>query len=74
MLPLGMFSWFGYSLPLEKRLEMIKQAGFDATCLWFGDEEEMVEDGLADRMPGLVRGMALYLDNVHAPFRNHHLL
>lgn len=74
MLSLGIYSWFGYSLPLEKRLEMIKQAGFNATCLWFGHEEKMVADGLADEMPGLVRGMGLVLDNIHAPFWDHYLL
>lgn len=74
MFPLGINSWFGYSLPLEKCLEMIKKAGFDATCLWFGHEEKMVRDGRADQMPGLVRGMGLALDNIHAPYEHSNLL
>ena len=26
--PLGMYAWFGYQLPLEKRLRLMAQAGF----------------------------------------------
>ena len=34
----------------------------------------MVKEGLADEMPALVRDMGLILDNIHAPFWDHHLL
>ncbi|MFC1900256.1 sugar phosphate isomerase/epimerase family protein [Chloroflexota bacterium] len=74
MLPLGMSAWFGFSLPLEERLKLIKQAGFDTTCLWFGVEEDTVRDGESDRMPALVRNTGLLLDNIHATFLNHHLI
>jgi sugar phosphate isomerase/epimerase len=74
VLQLGISSWFGYDLPLEKRLQMIVKAGFSATCLWFGEEEEMVRDGCADRIPVLVREQGLTLDNVHAAFRYCNLL
>lgn len=36
---LGIFSWFGFVMPLRKRLELIKNAGFDVTSLWWEDEE-----------------------------------
>jgi sugar phosphate isomerase/epimerase len=68
--PLGISSWFGYELSLEKRLELIVQAGFSATCLWFGEEEPMVREGLADQLPVLVYEHGLILDNVHAAFRH----
>lgn len=68
MLPLGIYAWFGYDLPLEKRLELIAEAGFTATCLWFGHEEAMIREGRADDMPTLVREYGLTLDNIHAPF------
>jgi len=71
---LGFSSWFDIPLSLEQRLEMIKQAGFNTTCIWFGDEEEMIRNGHADEIPDLVRNIGLYLDNVHAPFWNHYLL
>ena len=32
---LSIFSWFSYPLPLQERLELIKNAGFDATALWW---------------------------------------
>ncbi len=35
MTKFGIFAWFSYPLPIEDRLQMIKQAGFDATSLWW---------------------------------------
>lgn len=35
---LGIFSWFSYQLPIQVRLEFIKNVGFNATSLWWGDE------------------------------------
>ncbi len=65
--PLGIFSWFGYVLPLQKRLKLIKTAGFDATSLWWEDEETL--GGLEkDDMPDLVRKNGLVLENIHVPY------
>jgi sugar phosphate isomerase/epimerase len=72
--PLGIYAWFGYPLRLDERLKLIKSAGFTRTCLWFGNEEEMVNSGRADEMPALVADYGLILDNIHAPFWNHHLM
>ena len=63
----GMFSWFGYPMPFEDRLELIKGAGFSATGFWLGPEEELVGKGKADLLPGLIRSRGLFLDYVHAP-------
>lgn len=30
----GIFSWFGFPIPMEERLRMIKDAGFDSVLLW----------------------------------------
>jgi sugar phosphate isomerase/epimerase len=68
MLPLGIYAWFGYEMSLGKRLKLIANAGFSTTCVWFGDEQEMVRDGRADQIPALVRDTGLILDNIHAPF------
>ena len=35
----GIFSWFGFVMSLSKRIELIKNAGFDSTSLWWEDEE-----------------------------------
>lgn len=71
---LGIFAWFGYRLPLDERLALIAEAGFNSTALWLGDEEDHVVSGLADRMPVLAREFGLAVDNVHAPFVNCDLL
>ncbi len=31
---LGIFSWFSYQLPIQERLQLIKEAGFNTTALW----------------------------------------
>lgn len=35
----GIFAWYGYFTDYRKRLEMIKEAGFDGIMLWWEDEE-----------------------------------
>jgi sugar phosphate isomerase/epimerase len=74
MISLGIYAWFGYELSLEQRLNMIKQTGFDTTCLWFGAEETLVREGRVDEIPDMVRSIGLELDNIHAPFIDHYLL
>ena len=60
---LGIFSWFSYRLPIEERLRLIKRAGFDATSLWWGEEDKQVQ-------PELARKLGLEIDNIHTPFNN----
>ena len=57
----GIFSWFSYGLPIKKRLELIKEAGFDAVTLWWGEKGRM-------KQPDMARKMGLIVENVHAPF------
>lgn len=63
----GMFSWFGYPMPFVERLDLIREAGFDATGFWLGPEEELVAKGRADLLPDLIRSRGLFLEYVHAP-------
>ncbi len=63
----GMFSWFGYPMPIKDRLDLIKEAGFDATGFWLGPEEELVAKGKANLLPDIIRSRGLFLDYVHAP-------
>ncbi len=70
---LGIFSWFGFVLPLSERLKYIKETGFDATTLWWEDEicEKLGFKNIRkEEMPQMVRDNGLYLDNVHVPFEN----
>ena len=61
MLGIGMFSWFSYDLPIQERLTLIKEVGFDATCLWWhGDGKH--------EQPDMARNLGLQIDNIHTPF------
>ena len=64
---LGIYSWFGISTPMEERFRLMKQAGFDSTFLWWGDEYADM-DGPKDRHPFMARRQGLILENVHLPF------
>ena len=64
---LGMFSYFSYPLSIEERLCLIKNAGFDATSLWWSG------DGRHSQ-PDLARSTGLEIDNIHAPFQNANVL
>ncbi len=66
----GIFSWFGFKLPLTERLKLIKETGFVSTSVWLGEEEELVKNGKEDSIPELVRSCGLFLENIHAPFNN----
>jgi sugar phosphate isomerase/epimerase len=57
----GIFSWFSFDFPIQRRLQMIRNAGFEAVSLWWGDENRQ-------HQPDMARRLGLELDNVHAPF------
>lgn len=61
MTKLGIFSWFSYPLHIKERFKMIKSAGFEATSLWWGDENKNLQ-------PEMARKSGLQIDNIHAPF------
>ncbi|MGI6487488.1 MAG: sugar phosphate isomerase/epimerase family protein [Syntrophothermaceae bacterium] len=66
-LRIGIFSWFGFVLPLPERLKLIKKAGFDATTLWW--EDEIGCPGIEkENMPKMVRESGLVLENIHVPY------
>ncbi|PKM87532.1 MAG: sugar phosphate isomerase/epimerase [Firmicutes bacterium HGW-Firmicutes-12] len=69
---LGIFSWFGFVLPLPERLLLIKKAGFDAVSLWWEDEQA-IGQGISLRkgdFTKLVIDSGLIVENIHAPFNN----
>lgn len=69
-LSLGMFSYFGYRLPLQQRLEMIRKCGIDNTSIWWGSIEELVAAGRQHEIPGMVRDLGLTIQNMHAPYED----
>lgn len=64
---LGIFSWFGFVMPLPQRLELIKKAGFDATTIWWEDEIGSPKIK-KESMPKIVRESGLLLENIHLPY------
>jgi len=70
---IGLFSWFGWKIHISQRAQLIKNAGFDATCLWWADDEK-ANTGSLDDLPKIVRDSGLEIDNIHVPFKEAHLL
>lgn len=66
---LGIFSWFGFVLPMPERLRLIRDAGFDTVSVWWEDEigEPVIPK---QRFPQLVRDAGLELENMHVPFND----
>ena len=71
--PLGIFSWYGFALPFEQRIALIKEAGFAAVSVWWEDEEAPFQLK-KENMPSIVRDNGLILDNIHLPFNNSNAL
>jgi sugar phosphate isomerase/epimerase len=67
--PLGIFSWFGFVLPFEERITLIKEAGFTATSIWWEDEVAPFPIK-KESMPHLAREQGLLLENIHVPYNN----
>ena len=69
MRSISIYSWFGYSIPMEERFRMIKAAGFNSTFFWWGDEFAEV-DGPKEQHAEMARRQGLQVENVHLPFEN----
>lgn len=72
-LKVGIFSWFGFIMPIQERLRLIKEAGFDSTAIWWEDEEgdKVIKK---EEFPKLVKDSGLIFENIHAPFLNCNML
>jgi sugar phosphate isomerase/epimerase len=66
---LGIFSWYGFKAGISHRLERIRQAGFDSTMLWWGDEPEGEKPFSKSTIRKIV-DLGLEVENVHVPFGN----
>ncbi len=63
----SVFSWFGYFMPFEARIQAIKQAGFDAVMISW--EDEIAPDLYRkEDFPDYVRNHGLDITNFHAPY------
>ncbi len=65
----GIFSWFGYILPIEERLKLIKDAGFDNVMLWW--EDESIPRFMDKKsFVSLANELGLNVDNIHLPYED----
>lgn len=65
---MGIFAWFGISLPFRERMKLIRESGFTSTSIWW-EERDPVRRRLRHLAPALVREAGLHLDNIHVPYR-----
>jgi sugar phosphate isomerase/epimerase len=63
----AIYSYFGYPMPFQGRLEAVRNAGFTVTAIGLGQEEELVQSGQQDRMVDLTRSEDLVIQYAHAP-------
>lgn len=66
----GIFVWFGEPLSkvdMDKRFELIKNAGFDSVMIWWEDTDDGVSVKRTDYRP-LADKHGLYIENAHLPF------
>jgi len=64
---LGICSWFGYKLPHEERIKLIKDAGFQSVMTWWGKGSK---DGneTSETKPEVIRKYGLTIENAHFSF------
>lgn len=72
-LQFGIFTWFGYARPMEKKLDLIKAAGFNSVCTWWGDAFNEL-DGPKEKYSELADVRGLHLENAHLPYEEQDLL
>lgn len=63
----GIFNWFGYIMPIEERLILIKEAGFDSVMLWWENEDipKFIDKSC---FVNLAKQYDLEIDNIHLPY------
>jgi len=66
--PPGIYGWFGLRLPFADRMQLIREAGFTATSVWW-EEDHPEGRRLRHHAPDMARAAGLELDSVHAPYR-----
>ncbi len=69
----GIFNWFGYVMPVEERLRLIKEANFDNVMLWWEDESyPQFKD--KKYFVSLAKQLGLEVDNIHLPYDDCNLI
>ena len=60
------YDWFGYSIPIKQRYELIKKAGFDGILMWWSS---YLERGDYRKGSEYARETSLFIENIHTPFQ-----
>lgn len=63
----GIFSWYGYVLPVGERLRLVREAGFEATTVWWEDEAAFGRER-KEAVVALARAAGLHVENAHVPY------
>lgn len=63
---LAIVDWFGYNLPPQDRMRLIKEAGFKGVMLLWAD----YFDKDYKQFPEYAANAGLYIENAHAPYMN----
>ena len=64
---LGISSWYGYNFSYEKRIKLIKDAGFQSVMMWWGEDSDD-ENASREQKPDIVRKCDLKIENMHFSF------
>jgi len=67
MMDIGIFSWFGFSIPMKERAGLIRETGYQSVMLWWSDEYKDI-DGPKESQPEIFRSEDLHIVNMHTPF------
>lgn len=66
-IPLGIFSWYDYDVPMQDRFQSIRKAGFEATSLYWSAEDN--NHGCdPEALPAMARDAGLLVENAHVPY------
>ncbi len=63
----GLYTWFGYIMPIEEKLKMISEVGFETICTWWGSDFDQT-DGDYRTHNELAQKHGLYLEHAHIPY------
>lgn len=65
---LGTFIWFGYRIPITKRVSLIREAGFETVLHWWDDSFFEIEEFSKEEQADLIRKEGLFIENAHLQF------
>lgn len=63
----GIFTWFGFIASFDEKLRMIREAGFNSVCTWWGNEFEGL-DGDFHTHPEKADKYGLFVEHAHIPY------